>query len=84
MNKVYNKKKFFVKFLKENKCLSSFKRNYFKQKSKNHRNLNSIIKNNYPSVIVYSFTWDQTFEGQEFWEDLHYKWRHLLMDANLL
>ena len=36
MNKLYNKKKIFVKFLKENKCLSSFKRNYFKQKSKNH------------------------------------------------
>lgn len=67
MNKVYNKKKIFVKFLKENKCLSSFKRNYFKQKNKNRKNLNYIIKNNYPSVIDYSFIWDQTFEGHEFW-----------------
>ena len=81
MNKVYNKKKIFVNFLKRNKCLSSFKRNYFKQKNKN---LDSFIKNNYPNVIGCSFIWGRTFEGQEFWSDMHDKWRHLLRDVNLL
>lgn len=27
------------------------------------------------NLIISAFTWDSTEEGQDFWEDYHYRWR---------
>jgi hypothetical protein len=28
-----------------------------------------------PSLIIAAFTWSDTEEGQDFWEDYHYQWQ---------
>lgn len=28
-----------------------------------------------PNLIIAAFTWDETENGQDFWEDYHYRWQ---------
>lgn len=55
--------KLFIKFLKVNKCYKQFFEN---------NKLDYLP--HYRSFIISSFSWSNTKEGHDFWENLHLKW----------
>ena len=73
-------KQLFVHFLKENYAYEKFILNiYNKHKSQYSGNsriftLGKLIEYNFSCYIDYAFTWDETNEGWDYWNDLNKKW----------
>lgn len=61
----------FVSFLKENNAYGKYIHNLNTIKSKN---FNKEIQNR--DLIICAFKWILTNEGDKFWRDIHYKWKH--------
>lgn len=73
-------KKCFIEFLKENKVLSKFIKNFKKQKNWRiieDRPISSVdyFKTMYEdNFIIHAFLWRNTMEGHSFWSDLSEAW----------
>ena len=72
-------------FLKKNKCLGSYIKNFKKHILKSaglrsYRIFNGLKKTSPESAISCAFSWDGTEEGFEFWEQIYDKWYISLSD----
>lgn len=57
----------FTRFLKQNKCYTSYT-TYFCEKY-------SLTANLYHQLIITSFAWGDSLQGADFWHDIDAKWR---------
>lgn len=66
---------FFLRFLKENKCFYEYQRAFRKDEFRADR-IKHLIKlcNTWDSsILISSFIWAETMEGQKFWEHINDK-----------
>lgn len=73
--------KYFIKFLKEEKAYTSYRKNLMKEPDVNlvkQNFFNKKIKNENiseaDSLILGAFTWSETIEGSRYWHNLYQKW----------
>ena len=75
-------KKTFIRFLKENNCYQQYVKNnkqYMKQNKSLFKSFDEIIQysgevTNNPELL-YSFCWNDTKEGDNYWLKIHVKWK---------
>ena len=58
----------FIRFLKDNNCYTQYQRNLKKY-------LSIVKKFDKLHYVIAAFTWSETKEGIEFWNDIDMKWR---------
>lgn len=82
-----NTQKKLYDFLRENKCLGSyiknFKKNILESAGLSLRSYGIFngLKNRSPELAIScAFSWSDTEEGLEFWERIYYKWDIFLND----
>lgn len=82
--------KCFIKFLKEEKAYTSYRKNLMKEPDVNlvKRNFfNKKIKNENiseaGSLILGAFTWRETKEGYNYWHNLAEKWSNKLSNYDI-
>ena len=66
-----DKKRFLLKFLKDNNAYISYRHLFYKEKS-NHTRMNNDYFFN--CAISSPFIWSQTKEGRVFWSNLNREW----------
>ena len=66
----------FIRFLKENKCYNELK-TVNKHKDNNFSLYKFICLTREP--IIYSFSWDNSIMGPEFWLKISLKWSDLIL-----
>lgn len=84
MNKEITLLHLFYRFLKLNNVFNSFKYNVTLKSKESYRYKINYIKNELSdSLISNAFTWANTKEGHEFWENIDDKWCDIISKYNL-
>ena len=84
------RKKLFIRFLKENNCYKQYVRNYDNNFNLDsgfiYNCLNELYDDRLPNEdneFTDAFSWGNTYEGFEYWDDMDDKWRSFVMINNL-
>ena len=80
INKKY---KTFISFLKEKGCYESFKDYYYNKEKEipnyhDNLSLKQYINEEMDDVIMFSFDWDESLEGYDYWDKIDDDWRELV------
>lgn len=69
--------KLFIKFLKKEHSLEKYLFNLNLKKSNSESEVFILYQlTEYPPCMIFNaFTWKETKEGFDYWQNLHYKWR---------
>jgi hypothetical protein len=86
----------FLLFLKENNALNGYQRAVRRQKRPYFKTIENNInpftikpikalfnQRQYCELINMAFVWDETPEGQIYWEKLDHKWRKIISDIEI-
>lgn len=80
INKLY---KIFISFLKRKGCYEAFKDYYYNKEKEipnyhDNLSLKQYINEEMDDVIMFSFYWDNTSEGWDYWDKIDDDWRELV------
>lgn len=77
------KYKIFISFLKKKGCYESFKDYYYNKEKEipnyhDNLSLKQYINEEMEDVIMFSFDWDESLEGYNYWDKIDDDWRELV------
>lgn len=80
INKLY---KIFISFLKRKGCYEAFKDYYYNKEKEipnyhDNLSLKQYINEEMDDVIMFSFDWDESLEGYDYWDKIDDDWRELV------